>query len=126
MEPDQEFREFVELLEFHGVKFVIIGGYAVISHGYPRYTGDIDFFVKKSPDNARKLVAAINEFYGHRPQITEECFLDDDRNWGSSGILLTVSIFWSMFPALFSMKSILATSLEKLTEKMCQFSPSKI
>jgi len=79
MEPDQEFREFVELLEFHGVKFVIIGGYAVISHGYPRYTGDIDFFVEKSHENVRKLVNVINEYFGHQPHITEESFMDDDR-----------------------------------------------
>jgi len=79
MEPDQEFREFVELLEFHGVRFVIIGGYAVISHGYPRYTGDIDFFVEKSLENASKLVKVINEYFGHQPHITEESFLDDDR-----------------------------------------------
>lgn len=79
MEPNQEFGEFVELLESHGVKYVIIGGYAVISHGHPRYTGDIDFFVEKSPENARKLVAIINEFYGNQPHITEDCFLDDDR-----------------------------------------------
>jgi predicted nucleotidyltransferase len=79
MEPDQEFGEFVKLLESHGVKYVIIGGYAVISHGHPRYTGDIDFFVEKSPENARKLVKVINEFFGPQPHITEDCFLDDDR-----------------------------------------------
>jgi len=79
MEPNQEFREFVELLEFHGVNFVIIGGYAVFSHGYPRYTGDIDFLVEKSTDNAEKLVKVVNEFFGYQPHITEESFLDDDR-----------------------------------------------
>jgi hypothetical protein len=79
MEPDQEFAEFVRLLELHGVEFMIIGGYAVISHGYPRYTGDIDFFVRKSRDNARKLVKVVNDFYGDQPHITEECFLDDSR-----------------------------------------------
>lgn len=79
MEPDQEFAEFIELLEFHGVKFVIIGGYAVISHGHPRYTGDIDFLVEKSKENACKLVKVINEFYGYQPHITEDCFLDSDR-----------------------------------------------
>ncbi len=79
MEPDQEFREFVELLELHGVKFVIIGGYAVISHGYPRYTGDIDFFVEKSHENAQKIVKVVHQYFGEQPHITEECFLDDDR-----------------------------------------------
>ncbi len=79
MEPDQEFAELVRLLEFHGVKFVIIGGYAVISHGHPRYTGDIDFLVEKSEENALKLVKVVNEFYGEQPHITVESFLDDDR-----------------------------------------------
>jgi hypothetical protein len=79
MEPDQEFAAFVELLESHGVKYAVIGGYAVISHGYPRYTGDIDFFVEKSQENASKLVKVINEFFGEQPHITEECFLDSDR-----------------------------------------------
>lgn len=79
MEPDQEFAAFVELLESHGVRYAVIGGYAVISHGNPRYTGDIDFFVEKSPENARKLVRVVNEFYGDQPHITEECFLDGDR-----------------------------------------------
>jgi hypothetical protein len=51
----------------------------VISHGYPRYTGDIDFFVEKSQENASKLVKVINEFFGEQPHITEECFLDSDR-----------------------------------------------
>lgn len=79
MVPDQEFREFGELLEFHGVRFEIIGGYAVISHGYPRYTGDTDFLVENSPVNARRLVSAINDCFGNQPHIAGECFLDHDR-----------------------------------------------
>lgn len=79
MKPDQEFAEFVELLESHGVRYVIIGGYAVIAHGHPRHTGDINYFVEKSRENAGKLVTIINEYYGHQPHITEESFLDDDR-----------------------------------------------
>ena len=47
MEPDQEFKEFAELFLSHGVKFMIVGGYAVTAHGHPRYTGNIDFFVEK-------------------------------------------------------------------------------
>lgn len=55
MEPDQEFREFAKSLMCHGVKFMVIGGYAVTAHGHPRYTGDIDFFVGKSPENAKRM-----------------------------------------------------------------------
>lgn len=79
MVPDQEFAEFVNLLGFHGVRYLIIGGYAVIAHGYPRYTGDINFFVEKSEETACKLVQVINEYFGDQPHITKECFLDSNR-----------------------------------------------
>lgn len=79
MEPDQEFKEFAELFLSHGVKFMIIGGYAVTAHGHPRYTGDIDFFVEKSKDNAERIVKAIHEFFGPLPEVQIENFLDEDR-----------------------------------------------
>jgi len=43
MELDKDFREFIELLNEHKVHYLIIGGYAVNFHGYPRYTKDIVF-----------------------------------------------------------------------------------
>ena len=39
---NQDFREFIGLLEKHAVEYLIVGGYAVAFHGFPRYTGDID------------------------------------------------------------------------------------
>ena len=57
MEPlNRDFREFIGLLEEHGVDYLVVGGYAVGLHGFPRYTGDIDFFVAISEANAEKLV----------------------------------------------------------------------
>ena len=79
MEPDQEFREFAELFLSHGVKFMIIGGYAVTVHGNPRYTGDIDFFVERSQENAERIVRAIREFFGPLPEVKVGNFLDDSR-----------------------------------------------
>jgi predicted nucleotidyltransferase len=79
MEPDQEFREFAESLLSHGVKFLIIGGYAVTAYGHPRYTGDIDFFVEKSPENADRIVKAIIDFFGPMANVQAENFLDDSR-----------------------------------------------
>ena len=58
---------------------MVIGGYAVTAHGHPRYTGDIDFFVEKSPENAERIVSAINEFFGVLPEVQMENFLDDTR-----------------------------------------------
>ncbi len=53
---NQDFREFIGLLESEAVEYLIVGGYAVGLHGFPRYTGDIDFFVAVNPVNAMKLI----------------------------------------------------------------------
>ena len=39
---NEDFLEFIRLLENQEVDYLIIGGYAVALHGFPRYTGDID------------------------------------------------------------------------------------
>jgi len=57
-----DLRAFVESLNSAGVKYVVVGGYAVAFHGHPRFTGDIDFFVDSSAENAEKLVRAIELF----------------------------------------------------------------
>jgi len=62
MELNQDFKEFIELLNNHNVKYMVVGGYAVGYHGHPRFTGDIDFWVAISMDNALKIVAVLNEF----------------------------------------------------------------
>ncbi len=62
MELNKDFREFVELLNEHNVKYLVIGGYAVNFHGYPRYTKDIDFWLWMTEDNANGLIQAIKKF----------------------------------------------------------------
>lgn len=52
----------MSLLTSHQVRFVLVGGHAVAIHGYPRYTADLDLFVEPTPDNARRLRAALLEF----------------------------------------------------------------
>lgn len=62
MELDKDFREFIELLNEHEVKYLIIGGYAVNFHGYPRYTKDIDFWLWMTQPNIKNLIKAIQGF----------------------------------------------------------------
>lgn len=59
---NKDFREFIELLNAHEVQYIIVGGYAVAFHGYPRYTKDIDFWILPHPQNAEKLLAVLREF----------------------------------------------------------------
>lgn len=55
MELIPDFRELLELLNKNEVEYLIVGGYAVIAHGYPRLTIDIDVWVKPSKENSKKL-----------------------------------------------------------------------
>ena len=59
--PD-DFREFLRLLTEANVEYLLIGGYAVGYHGYPRTTADMDIWVAISPENAARLVGVFNRF----------------------------------------------------------------
>lgn len=73
---DDDFLEFLRLLTVHKVRYVVIGGYAVAFHGYPRYTGDIDIFVEISKSNAKKLVQVFKDFGNDAANLREEMFLN--------------------------------------------------
>src|SRR5262245_3713996 len=46
----------------HDVEYVVVGGHAVAYHGYLRFTGAMDFFVKASTQNAERLIAVLQSF----------------------------------------------------------------
>ena len=56
---NQDFKEFMQSLNDNGVRYLVIGGYAVALHGYPRYTKDIDIWIEMTPENAATMVAAL-------------------------------------------------------------------
>lgn len=58
----EDFRDFLKLLHKYRVEYLLIGGYAVFYHGYPRATEDIDIWVAINPDNAQKLVEVMRDF----------------------------------------------------------------
>ena len=70
-----DLREFIELLNSHDAHYLIVGGYAVAYHGYPRTTGDIDFFVEVSEANAAKLEAVLIDFGFGSLGLTKQDFL---------------------------------------------------
>jgi predicted nucleotidyltransferase len=45
-----------------GVEYLVIGGYAVAAHGYPRFTQDLDIWVNHSRDNAERVADALDRF----------------------------------------------------------------
>ena len=78
MELDRNFKEFIQLLNDNNVQYIVVGGYAVSAHGYPRYTGDIDFWVKPDPENALKLEKVINDFGMGSLNIDRSDFIKED------------------------------------------------
>lgn len=59
---NKDFKEFVGLLNSTNVEYLLVGGYALAAHGHPRYTGDIDFWVNPSPENADRLMLVLGQF----------------------------------------------------------------
>lgn len=72
----QDFKDFLRLLNAHRVRHLIIGGYAVGYHGYPRATGDLDIFVEISETNAANLVSVFREFGFDVPELNAGIFLE--------------------------------------------------
>jgi hypothetical protein len=62
METPSDFRDLLALFNAHGIEYVIVGGYALAFHGAPRFTGDLDILVKPDRENARRILAALDEF----------------------------------------------------------------
>jgi len=59
---NKNFREFLKLLVENDVKFLVVGGYAVAVHGFPRYTGDMDVLIALNPKNAERVVRVFEKF----------------------------------------------------------------
>jgi hypothetical protein len=72
-----DFKEFLKLLSNHQAEYLLIGGYAVGYHGYPRATADMDIWVAMNPSNAQRIVIALKEFGFDLPELSPELFLKE-------------------------------------------------
>jgi len=68
--------ELCALFNVHRVDFLLIGGQAVIAHGYPRLTKDMDLWVRPTTANGARLLSALAEFGVEIPGFTAERFSD--------------------------------------------------
>jgi predicted nucleotidyltransferase len=62
MESNPHFRELLQKLNAHGVEYLIVGGYAVMKYAEPRFTKDLDIWIRNTSENANKVHAALAEF----------------------------------------------------------------
>jgi hypothetical protein len=70
-----EFHRLLSSLNSNKVEYLVVGGYAVIHHGYVRTTGDIDIWIAANPTNARKIEKAIRSLGFNPPWLKSELFL---------------------------------------------------
>ena len=74
-----DFKEFLKLLNKYKVEYLLVGGYAVGYHGYPRTTAHMDIWIDVNPNNANKIVKVLNEFGFDAPELTTDIFLEENK-----------------------------------------------
>ncbi len=79
IELHPDFKDFLRLLNSRSVNYLIVGGYAVGYHGYPRATGGMDVWIAVTPDNARKVSEVFCDFGMSAGDISESLFLEKDK-----------------------------------------------
>lgn len=79
IELHPDFKDFLRLLNSHGVEYLMVGGYAVGYYGYPRATGDMDVWIAVSEANADRTAQAVRAFGMPEQETTKELFLERDK-----------------------------------------------
>ena len=75
---EQDFIDFIDLLNLHRVDYMIVGAHALAYHGRPRHTGDLDIWIKPSNENATRMVWVLNDFGFGSLGLKEEDFLKEN------------------------------------------------
>lgn len=76
---NQDFKEFIQSLNDNGVRYLVVGSYAVALHGYPRYTKDMDVWVEMTIENVARVVTTLNQFGFASLGLKEDDFLVPDQ-----------------------------------------------
>ena len=71
---NEDYKDMLQSLQAEGVKFMLVGGYAMAAHGHPRSTLDIDFWVMASPENAKAIMRALKRFGAPLRNVCESDF----------------------------------------------------
>jgi len=74
MLQSRDFKELLSILEKHEVRYLVVGGYAVMLYSEPRWTKDLDLWVALDPPNARAVFRALREFGAPLAGLTEQDF----------------------------------------------------
>lgn len=97
---DEEIIKLWKIFHEHDVKYILVGGFAVSLHGHSRLTADVDIWIKDSPDNRKKLFAALEEIGLELPESFES--IDFIPGWSTiyipSGVELDIMSWMKGLP----------------------------
>jgi len=74
---NEDFQEFISCLNDCDVRYILVGGYSVILHGYSRTTGDMDIWVERTIENYKRINVAFLQFGMPLFDMTEDTFLNN-------------------------------------------------
>lgn len=75
----RDYEEFIDALNAHGVRYLVVGAHALAHHGRPRATKDLDLLIDPAPENSRRVLEALRAFFGSDVGYTAEEL--SDPNW---------------------------------------------
>lgn len=74
MSANSSFKDLLRILAEFEVRYLIVGGYAVMRYSEPRFTKDLDVWVEASPENADRVFRALATFGAPLASVTREDF----------------------------------------------------
>jgi predicted nucleotidyltransferase len=74
---NSDFSELLSIFNARSVKYLVIGGYAVVQYTEPRYTKDLDLWISTDLQNATAIYAALREFGAPLAGMTEQDFAEE-------------------------------------------------
>ena len=96
MLTSSDFRELLNLFEKHDIRYLVVGGYAVMKYSEPRYTKDLDLWIATDPENANSVYVALKEFGAPLANLTANDFTQKDYFYQMGRPPLRVDIMMSI------------------------------
>ena len=79
MSLPKDWKEFLVLLNSQGAEYLVVGAFALAFHSEPRFTGDLDILIRRTPENAAKVIDVLREFGFASLEITGEDLLSEGK-----------------------------------------------
>jgi hypothetical protein len=96
MLTNSDFRELLSLFRKHRVRYLVVGGYAVMKYSEPRFTKDLDLWIATDAENAASIYAALREFGAPLANLTPNDFTQRDYYYQMGRPPLRVDVMMSI------------------------------